>query len=95
MWFCQLLIIPHQLTIQYVRKGGLISECFSLWHKSPQNKVPNHDSKHLLFRWIVAQDRDLAPFLGDLSQDEKLSEVNPPVYKHATSEIISSYYMLL
>ena len=54
-----------------------------------------HDSKHLLFRWIVAQDRDLAPFFGDLNQGEKLSKINPPLYKHATSEIISSYFILL
>jgi hypothetical protein len=26
-----------------------------------------------------AQDSDLAPFLGDMSQSEKLSEIKPPL----------------
>ena len=46
-------------------------------------KVPNHYSEHLLFRWICsAQDSDLAPFFGDLSQIEKLSEIKPPLELH-------------
>ena len=32
-------------------KGGLISESFSFWLKSPK-KVPNLHPEHLLFRWI-------------------------------------------
>ena len=28
-----------------------------------------------------AQDSDLAPFLGDLRQSEKLSEINPPLHE--------------
>ena len=31
-------------------KGGLISESFSLWLKSPKKKVPNHYPEHLFFR---------------------------------------------
>ena len=40
-----------------------------------------------------AQGSDLPPIFGDLSQGEKLSEIDPPLYKHATSEIISSNYI--
>ena len=38
--------------IKLKTKGGLISESFSLWLKSPK-KVPNHYFEHFLFRWIV------------------------------------------
>ena len=34
---------------------------------------------------LCAQDRDLAPFLGDLSQSEKLSEIKPPLLHHLTT----------
>jgi hypothetical protein len=51
-------------------KGGLISESFSLWLKSPK-KVPNYSPEHLHFRWIVLcylHGSDLARIFGDLSQ---------------------------
>ena len=63
--------IPKPLYPQ--NKGGLISERFSIWLKSPQT-VPNHSTEHLLFRWS-----QLAPIFGDLSQSEQLSEIKPPL----------------
>ena len=49
-----------------------------------QKKVPNHDSEHL-FRWIsIVQDSDLASFLGDLSQSDKLSEIKLPLTNNRT-----------
>ena len=42
-------------------------------------KVTNHYPEHLLFQMDSAQDSDLAPFLGDMSQSEKLSEIKPPL----------------
>jgi hypothetical protein len=53
---------------------GLISECFSVWLK-----VPNHSPEHLLFRWIVFWRVIWHLFVGDLSQSEKLSEIEPPL----------------
>ena len=41
-------------------KGGLISESFSLFLKSPKN-VPNHYPEYLFFRWILLR-IFLAPF---------------------------------
>lgn len=32
--------------------GGLISESFSLWLKSPKKEVLNYSLEHLFFRWI-------------------------------------------
>ena len=56
---------------QFLRKGGLISERFSLWLKSPKKGAKNYLEHHS--RKKNAQDSDLAHFLGDLSQNEKLS----------------------
>ena len=33
-------------------KGGLISESFSLWLKSPKKKVTTHSPEHILFKLI-------------------------------------------
>ena len=43
--------------------------------------MPNHDHEHLLFKWIVLRvlGCDLAPLFRDLSQSEKLSEIEPPL----------------
>ena len=47
--------------------GGIVSESFSLLHKS-QKKVPNHYPDHLLFKWLLrTQDSALVPFFGDFS----------------------------
>ena len=43
-------------------KGGLISESFSLWHKSPKTDAKNY-FEHLFFRWIVLK-IVFATFLG-------------------------------
>ena len=45
-------------------KGGLVTESFSLWLKSPKKVIKKG-----------VQDSDLAPLLGDLSQSEKHSEI--------------------
>ena len=46
-------------------KGGLISESFSLWLKSPKNgtQITSHDPEHLLFMWIVLRFVIWHPFL--------------------------------
>ena len=63
-------------------KGSLISESFSFWLQSPKKYVKSL-SCPFFFRWIsIAQDRDLAYFLGDWSHNEKLSEIMPPLIDH-------------
>ena len=60
-------------------KGGLFSENFSLWLKSPKQKS-NKSLSWAPFPYVdSAQNSDLAPFSGDLSQSEKLSENKPPL----------------
>ena len=58
--------------------GGLILKSFSL-----QLKSPNMSAKSLPWASFLlvdsAQGSDLAPIFGDLSQIEKLSEINPPL----------------
>ena len=41
--------------------------------------MPNHDPEYYPQKKENAQDRDLAPILGDLSQSEKLSEIKSPL----------------
>ena len=59
-------------------KGGLISERFSFWLKSPQK-----DAKSLSWASSLsvdsAQNNDLAAFLGDLSQSENFFEIKLPL----------------
>ena len=61
-----------------VGKGGLISESFLFWLKSPKMGAK-------LWPWALlakrehAQGRDLAPVFGDLSRSEKPSEIEPPL----------------
>jgi hypothetical protein len=57
----------------------LISESFSICLKSRKKRcqiIP----EHLVLRAKDGvKESDLAPFFGDLSQSEKLSEINPPL----------------
>ena len=41
--------------------------------------MPNHDPKYNPPKKEDAQDRDLAPILGDFNQSEKLFEIKPPL----------------
>ena len=70
-------------------KGGLISESFFSSSSILQKKVPNHYSDHLI-RWMISsvQDSDLASFLGDLSQSDKLSEIKLPLRKNRTLKTV-------
>ena len=63
----------------YIAKGGLFSETFSLWLKSP-----NKGAKSLMNTFFFvqsAQENDLTPYLGDLSQWERLSEIKLALLK--------------
>ena len=58
-------------------RGGLISVSFSFWLKSPNNGV-----KSLSWALCTTKEKvlsELAPLFGDLSQNEKLSEIKPPL----------------
>ena len=58
-------------------KGGLISEFFSLWLKSPKKGVKSlPEASSVLVD--SAQESDLAPFFEDMSQS-KNSEIKPPL----------------
>ena len=60
-------------------KGGLISESFSLWLKSPKTGAKSL-SWELLTKREDAQDKKCSvSFFGDLSQSEKRSEIKPPL----------------
>ena len=67
----------------HITKGGLISESFSLWLKSPK-KLPNHYPEHLLFRWIF-----LRIGIGHLFWGKSIiyqySKAENEKYKHQTS----------
>ena len=56
-------------------KGGLISECFTLWLQSPKN-VPNHYPE--LFP-PKEDTSDLVHSLGDWNKCGNLSEIKPPL----------------
>ena len=62
--------------IKALTKSGLISESLSLWLKSPK-KVPNHSPEH--YPPKKAQESELTPFFGDMSQRDKLSEIKLPL----------------
>ena len=53
-------------------KGGLFSESFLIWLKFSKKKVPNHYSEHYSPLEKMLRIVFLAPFFGDLSQNEKL-----------------------
>ena len=59
-------------------KGGLFSESFLVWLKSPKIGA-NHYPKHYPPRTQNAKDCNLAPMFGDFSQIENVSEINPPI----------------
>ena len=65
------------LQIAHLIKGDLISEFFSLWLKSSKKGAKS-------LSWVLSTQREdvydieLALFL-DLSQNEKLSEIRPPL----------------
>ena len=65
--------ILRNFSIVDLAKGGLISRSFSVY------LAPNcakHCPQNLLFRWIEHRIcSDLAHFLGDWSQSQKLSEI--------------------
>jgi hypothetical protein len=64
-------------------KGGLISERYSLWLKLKMYQIT------ILSIFSLGALRSgyfLAPFLGDLSQSEKLSEIKPPFLQHINRE---------
>ena len=52
----------------------LISEISSHWLQSPK-KVPNYYPEY----YLPIEGSDLAPFFGDWSQSEKLSEIKQPL----------------
>ena len=61
-----------------VTKGGLISESFSLWVKSP--KIGANSLSWASSLYVdSALKSDLAPIFGDLSLSDKLSVIKPPL----------------
>ena len=62
-------------------KGGLTTESFLIWLES-QKKVLNHTP--------LLIESELAPVLGDLSQGEKLSEINSNWHELRKQEKCSS-----
>ena len=69
------LMINRGVAQQDLFKGGFIAESFSFWLKSPK-KAPNHSPESSPKKKMFS---NLAPFFGDLSQSEKLSEIKPPL----------------
>ena len=55
---------------QYLHKGGLISDCFSFWLKSPKMGAKSRPWAMSIFS---LEPWDLAPIFWNLSQSEKLS----------------------
>ena len=70
-----------------IRKGGLIAESFLLWPKSAKLGTKSRPWAPFLYLDSV-QGCNLAPFFGDLSQSEKLSEIKPPLKTNATESAI-------
>ena len=66
-------------------QGGLISELFSLLLKSRNKCAKSHSWAPSVYV-DIAQECDLAPLLGDLSQSEKLSEIKPPFLLSKSSD---------
>ena len=55
-------------------KGVLTSESSSFWFKSPEKGAKSLSWKSSLYGYS-SQDSDLAPFSGDLNQNEELSGI--------------------
>ena len=71
--------------------GGFISESFSRWPKSPPKSANNYpESYPPKEKMLRNQDSDLPTFLGDLSQNEKFSEIMPTVV-HRICEIGATF----
>ena len=82
-----LWILFPKLTKIDIRKGGVISESFSLWLKSAKLGAKSRPWASSLYA-DSAQGCGLAPIIGDLSQSEKLSEIKPPLKITATDSAI-------
>ena len=67
-----------------------VSKCSNLQKESCQIKPLNTIS--LGGYWISAQGHDFAPFLGDLNQGKKPSEIKPPLVK---PEMRSDFILIL
>ena len=65
----------------YIAKGGIILEKFSLWLKSPQKRcqiTPRHyPPKEKMLRRLIWH----LAYFGDLSESKTLSEIEPPLNK--------------
>ena len=68
------VFLSSSLNLLHTVKGGLIS----LWLQSPKKRLQITALKNSTWR-KDAQSSDLAPFFGDWSQSEKLSEIKPPL----------------
>ena len=68
-------------------KGDPISESFSLWLQSPKNHCP----EHLLFWLTVLRIVIWHLFFEDWIQNEKLSEIKPPLIQNALGLTYISY----
>ena len=69
---------PQDIYYLIYTKGGLISESFSFWLKSPKMGAKSRSWASSLFV-DSPQGCSLVPIFGDLSQSEKLSEIKPPL----------------
>jgi hypothetical protein len=68
-----------KLFLNFISKGSLISESLSLLLQSSNCGPP---------KWMVPKGKELSGVIwyvlfGDLSQSEKLSEINPPLYSRS------------
>ena len=59
-------------------------ESFSLWLKFQKMGAKSQGSKE---KMLIAQGHDLAPIFGDLSQNEKQSEIKPPLCRYCLAMI--------
>ena len=74
-----------------IRKGGVISESFSLILKSAKLGAKSQPRASSLYV-DSAQGCDLAPIIGDLSQSENFSEIKSPLKINATESAIHIMY---
>ena len=56
--------------------------------------MPNHDPEYYPQKKENAQDRDLAPILGDMSQSETLSEIKSPLDTYATKQDFEIWFSI-
>ena len=81
--FFEIYIFLKNLLKWFSHNGSLISERFHFDSnlQNLQKWVPNHHPEYTIYLRGDAQDNDSAPLLGNLSQNEKLSEIKPPLRK--------------